>query len=430
MRGFGFVALGGLPCLVCACGIIAGIDNDYSVGGVEGGLSDAFAGADSATRDGSGRRADAKDGRMDAASADVTRPSEGGGRQDQTAPPGDAAKSDGCTTACGCPTGETMCGGACVDLTTDNANCGMCGQACAATAPSTSTCAAARCITVLVNDGLGFYGAGIAVNVAKVFWSDGAQIRSIPVGGGSPTVLATPDQPFQVQLDAANVYWTSFGGEVASTPLAGGAITTLVSSATSGNTYPPYFLAVDATSVYWTTQTNNDTGTIVKTPSGGGTLTTLATGQELSAGIVVDATNVYWGNMSTTANAGAVMAVPIIGGSPSTLVPAQVGPLAFATSNGNVYWTDPAIPGPIASVATSGGAPTTLAVGHLPTGIAVDGINVYWADTDGDAIMKVPVGGGAPVTLATTSGPQYVAVDATSVYWTTSNGPMLKVTPK
>ncbi len=32
--------------------------------------------------------------------------------------------------ACGCPTGQTLCGATCVQLTTDAANCGACGHAC------------------------------------------------------------------------------------------------------------------------------------------------------------------------------------------------------------------------------------------------------------------------------------------------------------
>lgn len=31
---------------------------------------------------------------------------------------------------CGCPAGDTICAGACVDTTTDPNNCGTCGEAC------------------------------------------------------------------------------------------------------------------------------------------------------------------------------------------------------------------------------------------------------------------------------------------------------------
>ncbi len=47
---------------------------------------------------------------------------------------------------CACPAGQTLCGGACTDLTTDAANCGQCGNACATGA----SCVSGTCKTCTV----------------------------------------------------------------------------------------------------------------------------------------------------------------------------------------------------------------------------------------------------------------------------------------
>lgn len=47
--------------------------------------------------------------------------------------------------ACACPTGRTLCDGMCTDLTVDARNCGMCGNACPAVPNATPTCAVSTC---------------------------------------------------------------------------------------------------------------------------------------------------------------------------------------------------------------------------------------------------------------------------------------------
>jgi hypothetical protein len=150
----------------------------------------------------------------------------------------------------------------------------------------------------------------------------------------------------------------------------------------------PAFIAIDATSVYWT---NFNGGTVMKVSTAGGTPTTLASGQAQPWGIAVDTTNVYWTNWS----GGTVMKVPIGSGTPTIIASDQ----------------------------------------NQPHGIAVDDTSVYWTNCGSGTVMKVPTGGGTPAVLASGQALWSIAVDATSVYWTagpygSTTGTVMKLTPK
>ena len=75
----------------------------------------------------------------------------------------------------------------------------------------------------------------------------------------------------------------------------------------------------------------------MKVPLGGGSLTTLASGQSSPFNIVLDSTSVYWANDTSNST---VMKVPIGGGTPTTLAGGQSYPRAIAVDSTSIYWTD------------------------------------------------------------------------------------------
>jgi hypothetical protein len=72
-----------------------------------------------------------------------------------------------------------------------------------------------------------------------------------------------------------------------------------------------------------------------------------------------------------------------------------------------------------------------------PSGIAVDGTNVYWTNYSGGSVNFVPIAGGepGPVFPIATNDPIGIVVDSNSLYWTSSppigyNGAVYQLTPK
>ena len=115
-------------------------------------------------------------------------------------------------------------------------------------------------------------------------------------------------------------------------------------------------MAIDATSVYWTTCGDPTGGSVLKVPKIGGEPITLATGDRLS-GIAVDAVNVYWIAGSEDGSVGAVMKVPVNGGAATTLAARPGQPANIAVDDTSVYWTEQ-MAGSVMRMPLGGGVPT------------------------------------------------------------------------
>ena len=121
-------------------------------------------------------------------------------------------------------------------------------------------------------------------------------------GGANVTLSSGGSNPFFLAVDSTDVYWTDYGvSAVMKVPIGGGAITTLQ----SGVSY--YGIAVHGSAVYLTTYGD---GTVVKTPKAGGSVSTIASGQSWPSHVAVDATSVYWTTQGTTTDGTVMKATP------------------------------------------------------------------------------------------------------------------------
>jgi hypothetical protein len=287
---------------------------------------------------------------------------------------------------------------------------------------------------------------GLAIDAFNVYWGNDDAVMKVPIGGGAPVKLAAGRFVTGVAVDAKNVYWingatTSYSvdGSLMQVPIEGGSPVVLASALNN-----PHSLAVDATSVYWANAgtyqlgpppnyTNN--GTVMKVRIGGGSATTLASGQNAPTGVAVDAANVYWTNNNES---GSVMKVPIAGGTPTALAWNQYLPTDIVVDAKNVYWTNHDFYTNVMKVPIQGGTPALVSRSGRPAAryLAIDATNVYWTDDFG-VVLKAPLAGGAPTLLAGSNtlvsngaSPKRIAVDAESIYWADSSGFIWKITPK
>ncbi len=125
----------------------------------------------------------------------------------------------------------------------------------------------------------------------------------------------------------------------------------------------------------------------------------LAEGQPFPRALRVDAGFVYWANLEAAPDTPSVLRVPSEGGPVETLASDVRSPLSIALDATHVYATEYELDGRLVRVPRGGGATETVVQGAAPlTGVAVDASGVYFADASGD-LFKWSLPGGPLTTL-------------------------------
>jgi len=186
------------------------------------------------------------------------------------------------------------------------------------------------------------YAAGLAVDAEYLYWidQDHGTVNRLPLAGGSASIVASGlVTPGGLALKAGTLYLSDAAGDLLSVPASGGSVTTLFAGpGLPANTiveqYSPPIVADDH-NVYFSV-CYQQVG-LYRIPLSNGSAPTLLA-NACAGGMAVDADQVYWIDQSNR-----VSSVPIAGGSPrvvwtldtSLAGGLSAGPVVDAT---NVYW--------------------------------------------------------------------------------------------
>jgi hypothetical protein len=275
-------------------------------------------------------------------------PTGGGGMITDHFSGGSTTSIHGSTTSTGtgtvmCANGLTLCGGACVDTTSDLSNCGACGTVCTTTAPSkVDACTLGRCLI---------------------------ELRSEP---GALGALA---------VDDTNAYYTNtVTSVIEKVPTAGGSFASVTPVSAPGT------IAIDTTALFWVENSNSSSAAIKRAQLDGTNPQTLISNMGEVYGLQTDGTYLYWAGFSSLYRVG------VDGGQPFVLAQGA-GQARFTFDATNVYYTGNASVYQVSIQGADGGAGLALAWNQTgAAGIGVTKTDVYWYA--GPSIWKVAIGGG------------------------------------
>ena len=352
---------------------------------------------------------------------------------------GTSCKADNDATACGascitcagatpscvngsCQCTDTVCGSACIDTTSNAANCGACGHSCLG-----GTCQGGACKPFTVVAGQSSVNA-IYLDNTSIYWAvelgQGPvdAIRRAPLLGNadkSAQDLSTiADNVYRITGNSTALYWGNWGStqSVLTVPKAGG-MTTVFAANDDG----PSNVSLNASNVFWAQGSSN--GGVVRKPLTSGAIVKLTPTYDTPETLAIDGSNAYFDTGGATAS---IMKVPLTATAGN---PAPVGfafdqnyPKKMALDSNYVYWLTSDTKPFVRKVPIAGGTTTTLYSSAAYLGdLAIDGNYAYF--TTGTSLMRVPLAGGAAVTLATGVGGSGwgLAVNDTAIYFAGSS---------
>ena len=266
----------------------------------------------------------------------------------------------------------------CTDTGNDPRNCGSCGHDCLGGA-----CLAGVCQPVVMAAGLS-QPHGVAVSSEAVFVTAGSpsHILAVPHSGGTPAELSsTAVNAHFLAVSGTMIYFTATDGTVNRLDRSSGIVTEI-----ANNQNGPSGIAVDGAEVFWG---NSGFGGDILRWDGVAAPTVFVAGLGSIHGLALSAQKLFF------VRGGGILSVART--SPGTpegvLSPSQV-PWGLALADDTLYFTTRS-DGKVYRVSVAdqdlgAGLPEILAAGQQdPSGIAVDGMFVYWANTAGGTLVRL-----------------------------------------
>jgi len=236
-------------------------------------------------------------------------------------------------------------------------------------------------------------GNYLTVLGGNVYWTQFFNgVYSVPVTGGAAVPISTSEPyPNTIANDGTNIFWANTAStyDIRQDVVATSTVSTVpIATPDAGPGLSGlYFFAVDANHLYWGDYIGSGTTDVYQANKDGSNVIVLASGYAGSVnGLTVDANNVYF---TVAPGPNGVFQVPIGGGTVTTLASGQslTSYAPLVTDGQNVYWMaggvvrkTPVGGGPITNLASCATIDSTAPCGGQYDSMAIDSTYVYWTD--------------------------------------------------